>query len=152
MQVLLVALVLVLSPAVTGFSHARATSRSKQTLMQETKDSSAWPGDRIPATNPLFFDQKMDAAWGRGKYRTEIWNDNVNPMNDWWTAYAPSEEEIAASQAGFDFSDAEGWCKEKGLDYEKSYAAAKDITLKQLQEVLALVSHNRLTNTSHIDA
>jgi hypothetical protein len=80
----------------------------------------------------------MDAAWGRGKYRTEIWNDNVNPMNDWWTAYAPSQEEIDASIAGFDFSDAEGWCKERGFDYEAAYKTAQDIVLKQLQEVRVL--------------
>ena len=29
----------------------------------------AWSGDRPPAANPLIYKQKMDAAWGRGKYR-----------------------------------------------------------------------------------
>jgi alanine dehydrogenase len=31
---------------------------------------------------------------GRGKYRTEIWNDDVNPVNQWWRTYEPSEEEV----------------------------------------------------------
>ena len=77
----------------------------------------------------------MDAAWGRGKYRTEIWDDNVNPMNDWYNAYSFSQDEIDAILAGFDFKDPEGWCKSKGIDYEKAYAEMKASAEKQLEEV-----------------
>jgi hypothetical protein len=51
----------------------------------------------------------MDAAWGRGKYRTEVWEDDVNPVNDWWAVYAPSEEEIEAAEKGYDFSNPKDW-------------------------------------------
>lgn len=51
----------------------------------------------------------MDASWGRGKFREEVWNDKANPSNDWWEAYAPSEEEIEAAEAGYDFSNPKDW-------------------------------------------
>ena len=28
-----------------------------------------WPGDRPPIANPQLLKQKMDASWGRGKFR-----------------------------------------------------------------------------------
>jgi hypothetical protein len=96
----------------------------------------------LPATNPLFYEQKMDAAWGRGKFRSEIWEDKVNPKNDWWTAYLPSQEEIQASKAGFDFKDPESWCKENNIDYEKAKAAGKEVSMQQLEEVcIELILH-----------
>jgi hypothetical protein len=95
----------------------------------------SWTGKRIPIATPTFLDQKMDAAWGRGKYRTEIWEDNVNPLNDWYLAYAPSQEEIDASMGGFDFKDPESWCKENGIDYEKAKEDLKKATLNKLAEV-----------------
>ena len=105
-------------------------------VLQESPAKGEWPGDRLPATNPRFLDQRMDAAWGRGKFRTEIWNDNVNPINDWWEAFTPSDEEVEAAAAGFDFSDPEGWCKEHGIDYETAREAGKAVTLQHLAEVL----------------
>lgn len=68
-----------------------------------------WNGDRPPLPNMELLTQRMDASWGRGKYRTEVWNDNVNPMNDWWTAYAPSEEQIEACDQGYDFKNPQAW-------------------------------------------
>lgn len=29
----------------------------------------SWPKNRPPVPNALFYKQKMDAAWGRGKFR-----------------------------------------------------------------------------------
>ena len=55
-----------------------------------------WPGDRPPLPNFRRLDQSMDAAWGRGKYRREIWEDDVNPIVDWTVSFEPSEEEIDA--------------------------------------------------------
>lgn len=52
-----------------------------------------WPGNRPPLPNYRRLDQSMDAAWGRGKYRQEIWNDVVNPSVEWEGAFAPSDEE-----------------------------------------------------------
>ena len=47
-----------------------------------------------------WIDQQMDSSWGRGKFRTEVWVDNVNPINRWWLSYGPSEEEIEAAAQG----------------------------------------------------
>ena len=55
-----------------------------------------WPGNRPPLPNFRRLDQSMDAAWGRGKYRREIWEDDVNPITDWTVSFEPSEEEIDA--------------------------------------------------------
>jgi hypothetical protein len=55
-----------------------------------------WPGNRPPLPNFRRLDQSMDAAWGRGKYREEIWNDVVNPSIPWTVSFEPSDEEIDA--------------------------------------------------------
>ena len=34
--------------------------------------SMEWKGDRPPLPNMEFLDQRMDAAWGRGKFRDEV--------------------------------------------------------------------------------
>jgi hypothetical protein len=47
-----------------------------------------------------WLDQQMDSSWGRGKFRTEVWNDDVNPVNRWWEAYGPSDEEVEAAAQG----------------------------------------------------
>lgn len=119
--------------AVNAFTWSSIRQPSSTALLSNAENK--WPGNRPPVPNPLFFDQKMDAAWGRGKFRTEIWEDNVNPLNDWYNAYTPSDEEIQAAHAGFDFSDPEGWCKAKGIDYEKAYNEMKVAGEKQLEEV-----------------
>lgn len=51
----------------------------------------------------------MDATWGRGKFREEVWTGEVNPADDWWLAYTPSEEEQQAANAGYDFRNAKEW-------------------------------------------
>ena len=134
MQMILV-LLAVVSSSTLAFTLQRSPSSSMALFASDSEKK--WPGDRLPVPNPLFLDQKMDAAWGRGKYRTEIWDDNVNPLNDWYNAYTFSQEEIDAIRAGFDFNDAEGWCKSKGIDYEKAYAEMKASAEKQLEEVRA---------------
>lgn len=68
-----------------------------------------WPGDRPPIGNLLRIEQTMDASWGRGKYRTEVWEGNDNPVDDWWEAYTPSKEEQEAAAAGYDFSHPKQW-------------------------------------------
>ena len=60
------------------------------------KRPAMWPGNRPPLPNFRRLDQSMDAAWGRGKYRREIWEDDVNPITDWTVSFEPSEEEIDA--------------------------------------------------------
>lgn len=82
-----------------------------------------WPGNRPPLPNFARKDQVMDATWGRGKYRTEVWNMDINPINRWWQKYEPSFEEIDALEAGYDFDDAEGWHKANGFDYEAALKA-----------------------------
>jgi predicted RNase H-like HicB family nuclease len=100
-------------------------------------DRSVWPGTRPPINNPLLIKQKMDAAWGRGKYRSEIWNDQVNPLNDWWMAFTPSDEEVEAAKWGFDFADPKGWCEARGIDYDKAMEekeGAQQAAVKKLEE------------------
>ena len=54
-------------------------------------------------------DQRMDATWGRAKFRTEVWEDDPNPKNYWWLAYTPSQEEIEAAGQGYDFKNPKEW-------------------------------------------
>lgn len=77
---------------------------------EENKDSAtSWNGDRTPLPRMERLEQSMDATWGRGKFRTEVWAGDVNPMNDWWMAYAPSTEEVEAAAKGFNFRDPKAW-------------------------------------------
>lgn len=80
-------------------------------LVRGSDKPKVWPGNRPPTPNPKLLEQSMDASWGRGKFRTEVWDDNVNPLNNWWEAFEPSEEEVEAAAFGFDFTDIPGWCK-----------------------------------------
>jgi hypothetical protein len=64
----------------------------------------------------------MNASWGKAKFRTEVWDDDVNPSDDWWRVYAPSEEEIDAALANFSFGEVEQWCEDKGLNFEDAQA------------------------------
>jgi len=96
-----------------------------------------WPGNRPPLPNFSRAEQVMDATWGRGKYRTEVWDMDINPMNRWWQKYEPSFEEIDALEAGYDFANAEVWHKANGFDfeaalkeYEIAYAKAEAEYLK----------------------
>jgi hypothetical protein len=79
-----------------------------------------WPGNRPPMPNFSRKDQVMDATWGRGKFRTEVWEMDINPINKWWQKFEPSFEEIDALEAGYDFDDPEGWFKAQGLDFEQA--------------------------------
>lgn len=62
----------------------------------------------------------MDATWGRGKYRSEVWEDDVNPKTNWWEVYTQSDEETEAFHSGYDFSNPEEYFKSKGIDYKKA--------------------------------
>eukprot|EP00607_Mallomonas_marina_P006503 CAMPEP_0182429178 /NCGR_PEP_ID=MMETSP1167-20130531/25573_1 /TAXON_ID=2988 /ORGANISM="Mallomonas Sp, Strain CCMP3275" /LENGTH=142 /DNA_ID=CAMNT_0024612547 /DNA_START=238 /DNA_END=666 /DNA_ORIENTATION=+ len=92
----------------------------------------------------------MDAAWGRGKFRTEVWDDDANPSNFWWENFAPSKEEIEASQQGYDFADPKGWCEAKGLNYEE----VKEKTKKALEERIKMLSKtdDAITSNDVVDA
>ena len=92
-------------------SDSDITPPTATTETSEIKKPQLWPGNRPPVVNMRFLEQRMDATWGRGKFREEIWNDKVNPCNDWWLAFTPSQEEAEASNAGYDFSDPKGWCE-----------------------------------------
>lgn len=96
--------------------------------------SMEWKGDRPPLPNMEFLDQRMDAAWGRGKFRDEVWNDNTNPLNNWWTAFAPSEEQIEAAAQGYDFKNPQSYFEEKNIDYEKALAKYEEDKKKAYEE------------------
>ena len=80
---------------------------SRMTMEGET--DGAWDGKRTPVPAMERLEQAMDASWGRGKFRTEVWAGDVNPCNDWWLAYAPSDEEVDAASKGFDFRNPKAW-------------------------------------------
>ena len=85
-------------------------NHNRFSLFAETnKKHEKWPGNRPPIVNMEILEQRMDASWGRAKYRSEVWEDDVNPLNDWWLAYAPSEEEIEAAKQGYNFKEAAAW-------------------------------------------
>lgn len=92
--------------AMTAFTRLLANQPSSSAVHEEK-----WPGNRPPMPNLDQLEQRIDATWGRGKYREEIWTDQGNPVNEWWMAYSPSEEQLQAAAQGFNFSDVEEWCK-----------------------------------------
>lgn len=75
----------------------------------KSASTGVWPGNRPPMMNEKLKLQRMSATWGRGRFRTEVWDDDVNPINNWWEAYAPSQEQLEAMAAGYDFSDSKSY-------------------------------------------
>lgn len=55
-----------------------------------------------------------------GKYRSEVWDNRLNPVNNWWECYTQSIEEMEAMHAGYDFENPEEYFKEKGIDYAQA--------------------------------
>ena len=47
-------------------------SRTSGKMIGKNFLSMVWKGDRPPLPNMEFLDQRMDAAWGRGKFRDEV--------------------------------------------------------------------------------
>jgi hypothetical protein len=74
-------------------------------------------------------EQRMDATWGRGKYRTEVWEDDVNPVDFWWKAYEPSREEWEALAAGYDFNDGKKWLEVTHLCHVESLSSISDVSV-----------------------
>lgn len=60
--------------------------------------------------------QKADASYIRAELRNPDYmgTDMQNPLpqTKWWEAYYPSEEEIEAAAAGYDFANPEKWLAE----------------------------------------
>jgi len=105
-------------------------SRFTISLDAEITDSSewpAWPGDRPPMPTLARYTQRMDASWGRGKFRKEVWQGKDNPVNFWWLNYAPSKEEVEALAQGYDFADPKAWFEAKGIDYEQAKIKTKEL-------------------------
>ena len=92
-----------------------------------------WDPTRPPMTNMKRLEQRMDATWGRGKFRTEVWEGNVNPMNFWWEAYYFSDEEREALLAGYDMSDPAEWFRKQGLDPEECMERGKKYEAEQFE-------------------
>lgn len=112
-------MVVVMTMCVTAFRPNRAMGISRSTSSSKSLQM-AWDGKRPPVANMQWLDQRMDATWGRGKYRNEVWDGDVNPVNDWWEIYAPSDEEIEAADMGYNFADPKAYFASKGMDGEKA--------------------------------
>lgn len=92
-------------------------------FMGEESDEkpSTWPGDRPPLAQTEIYLERMDAGWGRGKYRSEVWDDDVNPLDQWWYKYSPSQEEMEAANAGYNL----------GGDIDEEYFQRKNINVEE---------------------
>lgn len=106
-----VCLLVAVADVALSFGLNVVSNRIPMSIHAESSDSSepVWDGTRTPVTTMERLDQAMDATWGRGKFRTEVWDGDVNPINDWWTAYAPSAEEVSAASMGFNFREPKAW-------------------------------------------
>lgn len=74
--------------------------------------SKVWNGTRPPLPNfqRMQDPSKMDATYGRGKFRSEVWDLVINPKNQWWKSYEPSLEESAANlQHYYDYPSPEAF-------------------------------------------
>ena len=59
----------------------------------------------------------------------------MNPLDNWWEAYAPSQEESEAMKAGFDFKDPKTWFEKKNIDYTLALKATEEAQKKAILEV-----------------
>lgn len=92
-------------------SALRATTETNNNQAQSAETNEpvtpkVWPRNRPPTPNVKLLTDKMDATWGRGKFRAEVWSGEDNPEDDWTDKYSPSEEELEAMLYGFDFTNA----------------------------------------------
>ncbi|CAM9291024.1 unnamed protein product [Phaeothamnion confervicola] len=72
-----------------------------------------WDGKSAPKPNPKREDLRADASWSREDDRVDVFEDKPNPTFNWWEAYFPSEEEMEAAAAGYDFSNPEAWLEKQ---------------------------------------
>lgn len=108
-------LFLALVASCTAFVQRFVASRRNAILMATDAKKEQWPGNRPPLPHMELLEQRMDATWGRGRYREEVWVDKGNPSNDWWLAYTPSEEEAEAAAKGYNFTDLDGYFKASSI-------------------------------------
>lgn len=96
-----------------------------------------WPGDRPPLSQVKLYAEKMDAAWGRGRFRSEVWDDDANPLNNWIKNYEITAEQLEALAQGFDFTNPKSWFEKRGIKWEdalEKYKAAIADSLKKYEE------------------
>ncbi|CAM9350454.1 unnamed protein product [Scytosiphon promiscuus] len=98
-----------------------------------TKDDESrylWHGDRFPERRETAKQIPLDTrAWEVQNDRVAVWDDVPNPVkeltgNEWYLNFAPSEMEIEAAEAGFDWTD--DWFERNGMprkDLEEAEAA-----------------------------
>lgn len=74
----MLALVLVL--VATIFTIHESFMIRQERMRSMIMSAQKWPGDRPPIINPLLLKQKMDASWGRGKYRYARVSDSMKEL------------------------------------------------------------------------
>ena len=122
------------NPNLQNFSDSLPiSSASRLERLSKMDRPMTWPGTRPPLPNLGRLGQRMDATWGRGRFRSEVWDDDVNPKTNWWEVYTQSDEETEAFHSGYDFSKPEEYFKSKGIDYK----TALELYEKDLSEALA---------------
>ena len=129
-------LVVVLVAIIASYGMAFQPNQSPRTFVSSSSMSMKWDGTRPPCPAVPWLEQRMDATWGRGKFRTEVWDSDVNPVNSWWEIFHPSEDEIEAANAGYNFKDPEAYFKEKGIDPEKAMEAGSKFQNEEFEKYL----------------
>ena len=129
-------LVSVLVAIIASYGMAFRPNRSQQAMVSSSSMTMKWDGSRPPCPRVPWLDQRMDATWGRGKFRTEVWEGDFNPVNNWWEMFHPSDEEIEAADAGYNFKDPAAYFKEKGIDSEKAMEAGIKFQNEEFEKYL----------------
>ena len=122
---------------VASYGQAFRPNRHQRALVTSSSSMTMkWDGSRPPCPKVEWLDQRMDATWGRGKFRTEVWEGETNPVNNWWEIFQPSDEEIEAANAGYNFVDPEAYFKSKGIDSEKAMEAGLKFQNEEFEKFL----------------
>jgi hypothetical protein len=123
-----------------SYGQAFRPNRPQRAMVSFSSMTMKWDGTRPPCPKVEWLDQRMDATWGRGKFRTEVWEGETNPVNNWWEIFHPSDEEIEAANAGYNFADPEAYFKEKGMDPEKAMEAGLKFQNEEFEKYLKVSS------------
>mmetsp|Transcript_599 Transcript_599/g.811 ORF Transcript_599/g.811 Transcript_599/m.811 type:complete len:123 (-) Transcript_599:22-390(-) len=91
-------------------------SKIAKVKSQGAKLCMKWDGKSEPKKNPLLENLNADASWSRENDRLEVWEDKPNPIFDWMKAYLPTDEEVEAAAAGYDFLNPEEWLAQQNSE------------------------------------
>lgn len=114
-------------PATPGVIRCRHSRRqqTQQVAAEPDVAGGAWDGKSMPAKSAKHDAIPPDARnWEVENERDDVWDDMPNPVEElaWYKNFAPSDEELAAAEAGFDWTDE--WFEAAGITPEDSSDAS----------------------------